>query len=121
MELRLNASADWSATPSPIGEITTWLQAELQCYPDAATRCQLTVSLLEIEPSANPHPSRNLGALRRLSKEVDPDQAGGGAVGAASARAAGGAPRRRLAVSGARLRVLVVRDAYPYPYPSPSP
>ena len=115
MELRLNASADWSATPSPIGEITTWLQAELQCYPDAATRCQLSVSLLEIDPSPN------LGARRRLTKEADPNQAGGGAVGAASARAAGGAARRRLAVSGALLRVLVVRDAYPYPSPYPSP
>ena len=121
MELRLNASADWSATPSPIGEITTWLQAELQCYPNATIRCQLTVSLLEIHPDPNPHPSRNLGARRRRTKEVDPNQAGGAAVGTASARAAGGAARRRLAVGGALLRALVVRDAYPYPYPNPSP
>ena len=48
MEIRLNASADWSADPSPIGEIKTWLQAQLQCYPSAAVPCQLLTLTLAL-------------------------------------------------------------------------
>ena len=99
MELQLSASADWSADPSPIGEIKTWLQAELQCFPDATatlTPCQLSVSLLD--------------ARRRLAHDADV-----AVVDAAEALEAGGAAprRRRLATSAALLRVLVVLDAEP--------
>ena len=99
MELQLSASADWSADPSPIGEIKTWLQAELQCFPDATatlTPCQLSVSLLD--------------ARRRLAHDADV-----AVVDAAEALEAGGAAprRRRLATSAALLRVTVVLDAEP--------
>jgi hypothetical protein len=105
MELRLDASADWSAAradpavlAAELGEIAAWLQAELQCYPTATVTCQLTVSLLD--------------ARRRL--EANTDEAGGAALEAGGAALeAGGAARRRLAVSTAALRVLVELDAAP--------